>query len=187
MLIFKMNLKKYLLFIIVLSTHTAWGSPAVRLHETTYPIYGSSTQELRQQMNHLGPRSQTAQYNASTVWEIKWRYKLNETANSCKISNADILVDIHYHFPEWKNYSSSESLLQNKWNLTIDKLRKHEYEHGNNGKRAAYAIENALAKLPSMADCQRLQIHLNKTASRIIQYYHQADLELDAVTRHGVV
>lgn len=182
-----MKLLKYLLIFTFFTTEVVFANPIIDVHETTYPIYGHSVQELRQQMDRNGPRDETTQFNASTVWYIKWNYQFHEAKDSCKVSQADIYVDIHYHFPEWKNYHAAEISLQNKWNLTMEQLRAHESEHGNNGKRAGMAIENALLTLPSMANCQLLQSQIKINTDLIIQHYQHADLALDTRTRHGVV
>ena len=178
---------KYLLYCLLLVTEVVLANPSINERETTYPIYGSTVQELRQQMDQHGPRDQMTQYNASTTWYVKWNYKLDETSTSCRMAKTDIQVDILYYFPEWKNYPAAQPVLRNKWDLTMQQLRAHEREHGNNGKRAGVAIKNTLSQLPAMSNCQLLQSQVNKSTSRIIQHYHHADIELDARTAHGVV
>ena len=175
---------RFLIFIIfLLSCESILAKPIINEHELTYSIQGHSGEALRSEMNHHGPQGE-AQYHASTEWHVIWHYRLHESANFCQIVAPEILVVINYHFPEWKNYSESTTLLQTRWNATLKQLRAHEFEHGQNGKYAGFAIEKVLLQLPALPNCELLQASVKAKTENIIQYYQKKDVELDKKTHH---
>lgn len=166
---------------------SVFAAPHVRETRIHYPIYGSSGQELQNQMNTFGPASLGKQFNASTRWYVTWNYGYKLTNQSCQLTKLNIHLHVIYEYPLWVNYATSHKTLQNKWNRCLHDLETHENGHGENGKKAAMAIEDALRKIPAQANCDALQMTVNDTASQIIEKHLQDDYEYDLRTEHGRV
>lgn len=93
-----MRLIQYLTFFLIGSASAVViAQPVIHETESSYPIYGSTAMELREQMDHHGPRSNEQQFNASTVWYVKWDYSFTDDNGYCRITNSHVEVDINSH------------------------------------------------------------------------------------------
>lgn len=166
---------------------SVFAGPNVRETRLIYPIYGSTGQELQNQMNIFGPASPDQQFHASTRWYVTWNYRYKFTDNLCQLTKLNIHLHVIYEYPHWMNYAASPKTLQNKWNRCLHDLKMHENGHGENGKKAAIAVEAALQKIPAQENCDLLKITINDTANQIIEKHLQDDHEYDLKTKHGRV
>ncbi|WP_010652910.1 DUF922 domain-containing protein [Fluoribacter dumoffii] len=162
--------------------------PTVNNLQTFYKITGVTEQELRQQLNDLGPISMGRHYDAKTSWYINWNYKWrtdNEREKGCYLTEVNVTADIVTLLPAWenKNYGSSEPRL--KWENYLANLIRHEEGHGNNGREAAAELEEALLKIPPMLSCELLQSAIQNTAQNIINQHNNWDVTYDLTTQHG--
>jgi predicted secreted Zn-dependent protease len=165
----------------------AFAEPNINEKIHFYKIQGNSGQELKKQMDTLGPKTNAQQFNASTKWIVTWQYGYQEKNHICQLTSLKVDLHIHYLYPRWVNYQSSHPTLQQKWNVCLKDLNQHEKGHGKNGKNAATAVEKALLNIPPKTSCQQLMITIDNTANYIIQEYLNKDFQYDQHSQHGRV
>ncbi|WED42311.1 DUF922 domain-containing Zn-dependent protease [Legionella cardiaca] len=175
-------------FLLFFSATTGFSTPAIFKSKTFYSINGITAEELRQQMNSLGPIVYGAHFDAKTTWHINWQYTWhynNPTQNPCYLTAANVTVNITMLLPQWLNQDSASPVLKAKWNTYLIALENHEQEHEVNGIKAAEEIDAALSKISPMPTCQALKEAIDKTASDILHRHNIWDKQYDLDTTHG--
>lgn len=175
-----------IILVLLLASVNAVGVPVKHEHQVYYQINGVTPQEMREQMNQLGPFDHGKRYDANTTWNIRWRYQYSDTEAGCKIENVRVSLDITYSLPEWNAYSTADTGLKEKWDKYLAKLRLHEGTHAANGEEAAGEIEYLLNNFPILRNCQLLGVHANNKAQDIIKKTNERDIEYDNNTHHGL-
>lgn len=173
--------------ILIFMSSTSFATPIVNENVISYKIFGNSGEELQNQMNTFGPKNHSHQFNASTKWFVSWNYGYQAKNNFCELTSLKVNLHIFYILPIWMNYADSHPSLQNKWENCFVILRDHEIGHGNNGKKAAKTIENALLQIAPQKNCEQLKFVIDRIANRIIQEHLNKDFEYDTITDHGRV
>ncbi|CAM3004837.1 Predicted secreted Zn-dependent protease [Legionella steigerwaltii] len=183
-------MKKFVFILIhfVVFNAKIFATPVIYTTQTFYKITGTTEQELRNQLNQLGPFSTDQRYDAKTSWYINWDYKWhydNPSKNPCYLTEVKVTADIVTILPEWENkeYGSAESQL--KWENYLVNLSKHEEGHENNGKEVAAEIDDALLRIAPMPSCEMLQSTIENTAQSILKKHNRWDINYDATTQHG--
>lgn len=95
-----------------------------------YEITGSTANELRQEMNKLGPLDPAdgLRYDARTDWYISWNWP-GYGESECDLSQTNINYDIKVTVPFWKPTSDIDALLVERWNHYMNSLALHEQGH----------------------------------------------------------
>lgn len=175
-------------YLLLFLTFHSFATPIVEKVQSFYPIKGETAQDLRNQMDELGPSLKEDHFDAQTTWYITWKYNWqapNSSQDPCKLTDVQVLVSINILFPQWTNQNSGSSPLQAKWSKYLTALEKHEQEHENNGMEAAQEIEAALLGITSMPSCPELQTKVDSTAKSILKQHHIWDKQFDIDTNHG--
>lgn len=162
-------------------------TPTVDEQRTYYPIHGSNSQELRAQMNTLGPliggNHFDAQVNWFIHWNCHWYHDLGK--QNCAITSVDVSVLINHSMPQWENAAASDKATQTQWNNYLSHLELHESGHATNGKQAADEIEKALMNTGPKPTCDELKNELDTTAQNLIKKHEAWDVAYDTKTEHG--
>ncbi|HHF7347365.1 TPA: DUF922 domain-containing Zn-dependent protease [Legionella feeleii] len=175
-------------FLLFFFSNAAFASYTINEVKNYYQISGNTEQTLREQMGELGPVIKGHHYDAQTIWYVTWNYNWHynhPSQNPCYVKNVTVSANVTSILPAWSNQNSSTPYLQNKWNNYLNNLIKHEEGHGNNGKRAAMEIEQALLNTPAMPNCNVLKTELNMKANEIISKHNAWDTQYDMETNHG--
>lgn len=167
---------------------TAVANPVITERITYYKIYGTTAEQLRAQMNELGPVDHDKRVDAKTSWFINWSYQWhydNPSQNPCYVTSVKVTGDITYLLPEWANESEGNSPLKTQWAIYIKNLFTHEGGHAQNAKLAAIEIERALLSVQPQASCKALQNNLESTAKGFLAIHNAWDIKYDLDTDHG--
>jgi predicted secreted Zn-dependent protease len=155
--------------------------PNINTQEIYYQISGTTAQQLRQQMNKLGPRG----YDAYTEWNIKWNYRYQQRNNQCRIASVVVNTTIKITLPAWRIPANASQKLKQQWNNYLNKLRLHEQGHQQHGINASNDVFKSLNNTPAYATCSQLERAANQAGYAIIKGYNQRDLVYDQETEHG--
>jgi predicted secreted Zn-dependent protease len=166
----------------------AQSQPVVAIKTVYYPINGATAGQLRQQMNQLGPISQTSgqRFDARTDWYVRWNYQYFSQGNRCKLTAIRVRADVSIILPQWKQSANAAKGLVDRWNQYIKALRLHEDGHKDNGIATSREVLQLLKQFPAKSSCSELGAAANKAAQSIISQYSQRDLDYDRKTQHGV-
>ncbi|KTD16707.1 DUF922 domain-containing protein [Legionella jordanis] len=176
--------------LIILFHLQAWSTPIVQKSQTFYGIKGDNENELRNQLNSLGPVIKNKRFDAQTTWHISWTYSWqapNSSDESCTLKNAQVTITIEQLLPQWLDQASGSLVLQAKWNNYMAALLKHEQLHESNGMEAAQEIEAALLKIPPKDSCPDLANAVETTANAILQQHNISDQKIDIDSNYGLL
>jgi predicted secreted Zn-dependent protease len=124
-----------------------------------YNISGSTTEQLRNEMNRKGPHG----YHGYTEWNFNW---------NCKEIKATCTVTLPY----WESGESTPEL-QKKYREYWNKLARHEQGHVDIVTKNL----DATKKLTEKMDC----IHANLAWARMLQLINSESSKYDSNTDHG--
>ena len=160
-------------------------SPVETQHQQTYAIYGDSSNALRKEMNRKGVTVNGQRFDAETRWNVNWRFNNVLDDNGCRITQAQVTLDIRMTLPEWKDRAAAKPKLQQRWDHYYRALVAHEEGHARFGRQAAQGIQALLPTL-SAADCHTLNRLANDKAMGVINRYAEQERAYDRDTNHGM-
>ena len=142
-----------------------------------YDISGSTEDQLRDQLNVLGPVGYDGHKgDATTQWHITWQWPASPDG-SCRLSEMVISHTITVILPRWNPPQSAPSKLVAKWDAYLSALVEHEAGHVGlvvaNLQRVAEAIQGATCETA------------NTAGEAILSEIRKGDVEYDTVTNHG--
>jgi predicted secreted Zn-dependent protease len=142
-----------------------------------YDITGSTEDELRAQLNTLGPVGYDGyKGDATTEWFIRWNWPGYGTS-TCDLGAADISHDIKVVFPRWSPNADASPDLIAKWAAYTKVLAEHEKGH----------VDSVLENFPAIVDaikgatCETA----DSVGNEFLKELRQFDVEYDAETQHG--
>jgi predicted secreted Zn-dependent protease len=152
-----------------------------------YDVDGATAQELRADLNRLGPIDGTEhrRFDAVTHWYVRWRFTYANVGGGCEIRTVSTSADITYAFPRLLRRSSAPAILQQAFAGYLENLLVHEKGHARVGIDIAARIEAAIRRLPSAPTCAVLEDAANDLGHGLIKEANQLDIDYDAQTQHG--
>lgn len=164
----------------------AWSAPTVTVKTETYDIYGTTAQELRDQMVLFGVTWRDGKkYDALTTWFTRWRYTWESGVHSCEITGVETSVEVIHRLPKWANKNDAPPALKRRWERYIKNLMMHENGHKDLGIAAAAEIEVAISGMPPERSCEALEAAANALGERTLDSYREIETEYDRETGHG--
>jgi len=159
----------------------------VTVKYTYYDIRGSKANDLRKQMDALGPLSAKDEmhYDGRTGWSISWKSRSQNNGKECLKFTIILRMQINYTMPKWVNYNKAPVSLRRHWDKYYNALDLHEQGHGNHGVMALEEIERSVPKIQKGKSCQQLKQAFKGDVHIIIDKYNQIDVKYDEETRHG--
>lgn len=164
----------------------AWSAPTVTIKTETYDIYGTTAQELRDQMILFGVTWRDGKkYDALTTWFTRWRYTWESGVHSCEITGVETSVEVLFRLPNWANKDEAPPALKRRWERYMKNLMMHENGHKDIGIAAAAEIETAIRSMPSERSCETLEAAANALGERTLDTYREIETDYDRETGHG--
>lgn len=175
-----------LLLVIAVSASAATAEPIVTEETQYYDIEGSSTSDLRNQMNSLGIKEKDGKtYDGYTNWHISWKYRYMNINFRCMIKSVATTVKITYLYPRWTGRSFAPRELTEKWDRFMSALIQHEQGHRNIAVEAASRIEEVISRMTPRTDCRELDSEANAQGYHMLEECKKSQANYDAVTSHG--
>ena len=157
-------------------TGAATAEPMVKRNIVHYDVGGATAQDIRAELNRLGPID-------ATRWHIKWTYRYRNVGQDCAIARVAVTVDVTITVPRLKSGSPVE--LNRAFEEFAQKLMAHEEDHAQNGIDAGKRIEAAIQDIRPYPTCDALGRTANALGESLIKEANQKDVEYDARTQHG--
>ena len=142
-----------------------------------YDIEGISEEELRAQMDELGPVDSSGyKGDALAEWFISWKWPGYGT-DDCDLSKAEVSYNVEVIFPRWIPPEDASNNLIIKWFNYTYKLAKHEQGHVD------FVVDNyqIVKEAIQGATCETAE----EEAQVAIETFRDFDLEYDRQTGHG--
>lgn len=104
----------------------------VKVKTVYYDIHGKTGFELTKSMIKRGPKAAGLEHAiASTKPDIDFgKPKAVQNSRYCKVQDVDIVVNITYTYPRWRNQKGASPQLRRAWKKLYGELVKHEETHG---------------------------------------------------------
>lgn len=159
--------------------------PAVSVDTVYYDIRGSTANQLRGQMDRLGPETEGGRFDASTEWHIQWTYTYARSAASCALQEPQVDVQVTYTLPRWNPPADAPRSLADRWHAYVAALQVHEDGHRDIGIAAGEEVLRTLGELPAEATCPAMGRVANGAANQIITRHQAEERGYDRLTNHG--
>jgi len=165
------------------STSTPPPSPEVSVsaHTQYYEISGVAGDDLRAQMDELGP----GDHDVYTSWFIRWTYPDVVTDATCAVGPVEVSLSITYTLPQWDAPPGAPVDLVEKWNAYLAALQLHEAGHKDIAVAAGNEIRKTLSALPAYPSCEELHRSGEAASQDVMDRYRLQEVQYDQQTDHG--
>ena len=143
---------------ILTAASSAFATITVADSTENYLIVGSTTSDLRQEMNLKSPvrdlEDNNKTFDGNAKWTANWNFRWNNYGGTCVINSVAVLLKVIITLPKWADKTAADSATQLKWYKYIEALELHEKGHRQIDIGAAQEIERKLNGL--RADCNSI-------------------------------
>jgi len=151
-----------------------------------YQVDGATSEELRAQLDKLGPLDESGQhFAAKTDGNLNWSWSYSEGGGKCTLHDITAQLEIIFTLPRWTPPANAPAELVDKWNKFITALQVHENGHKDINIKVVNEFMMAVKTLPSYATCDELKLALDKAGQDVVDKTHQQNIAYDASTQHG--
>ncbi|MBE7183674.1 MAG: DUF922 domain-containing protein [Methylobacterium mesophilicum] len=148
----------------------------------TYNISGRTGAELVAAMDRKGPRQGfTTRAIAQTKYTVGWDFEWEVDNGSCRLSNADGLLNMTYTFPKIGNSVSPD--LQRRWTKFFSGVETHEQRHGRLAQQMMRTAEKSVTGISSRndSDCRRTLAAAKRKIATVYAKYEAQQVQFDKV------
>jgi len=161
-------------------------SPVIRVLEEVYDIRGSTAEELHREMQRLGPPAEDGRrFYGHTAWNIRWRFLVEPSGNSCRATRVEVTAYIVLTLPRWTPPQEAPEELRHRWDAFMAALRAHEEGHRDLAVAAARRVHSRISGFRT-ASCRDFNREVNREGERILDRLRTDNLRYDEETRHGM-
>jgi len=150
-----------------------------------YDVHGRTVEELRADMERLGPRIDGASYVGETGSPMRWGWRTRSMGGaSCTIHDVTVSLNAQITLPRWTPPSDAEPGLAAEWKRFVDAVEAHEAGHKDISAKAAREIIDRVQGLSG--PCSQINMRGSDVARSIVERAHEQQQAYDAETRHGL-
>jgi predicted secreted Zn-dependent protease len=140
--------------------------PGVSIDYVYYKIRGATANELRAQMDQLGPVDRFGhRHDMDTQWEVNWNYP--------------------FTFPTWEPPPGASAELVDQWNSYLKLGQIHEDGHKEVALEASREILQAFQATPAQSSCDLLEQEVDQKGQALLEQFRQKEIAYDETTDHG--
>ncbi|HOG46287.1 MAG TPA: DUF922 domain-containing protein, partial [Anaerolineae bacterium] len=142
-----------------------------------YEVSGRTAEELRAQLDALGPVDRSGQrWDAICNWDYWWSWP-GLSGGGCDLGRATVTYRVEVTFPHWAPPAEAPADLVNRWAGYVQALAVHEQGHVDRAIAAVGDIQEALA----VASCETA----NDAAQTAVARVQAENDAYDEITGHG--
>ncbi len=161
-------------------------SPPVRtrVDERTYAVTGARADEILASMDAAAPRTDGETFFGLTITQLSFRYVHRAEADSCRLRNVQVTLDVSVALPAWTPAPDAPYALRRDWARFDGSLRRHEDRHRVLAEGGA---ERVRAELDGLAGptCAEADAEARRRAERLRIETDAAHRRYDDETGHG--
>lgn len=156
----------------------------------TYTIYGSTGDDLRDEIRSCAPRDNAtdtyAEYTAQTGYYLSWQfeYGLVGTESQCRVLSPKVGLHVGIALPSWDTSYAKNAAFADQWEHFMSNLTAHENGHVELGKQYANRMLAQLQNFPS-TNCSTLEQSVNIALRNTVNSLERANQAYDDTTQHG--
>ncbi len=143
-----------------------------------YDVVGDTADELRAQLDALGPvGSDGERWDAVCNWDYWWSWPA-APGGGCDLAAATVTYEVRVTFPRWSPPAGAPPDLVARWTGFVQALAAHELGHVDRAIAGVAWVEEALRG----ADCDTA----NAAAEEAVARVQEENDAYDAATGHGM-
>ena len=171
----------------LMSSFVAFSAPVIKRDNLTYEVNGLTVQEVRKQIDQLGPMHPTEKkrYDGITLWDLKWKYQISRRGKIWIVTSRSVRLNIKVSVPKWVNRDEASPLAQRQWKIYQSNLVRHEQGHVNIAISAANAVDKYIGAYSSASSLEQMRVSIERNTKPILDRFRKYDLNYDKRTRHG--
>ncbi|MBN1123040.1 MAG: DUF922 domain-containing protein [Anaerolineae bacterium] len=122
---------------------------------------------------------------ALTAYQLGLNWELAGYANSCELTDARVVLEIVYTYPQWIAVGNPYVDLYDEWHEFMVHVIQHEEHHGALAMDCAYQLADSVAQVDTSASCDQVDAELNALlveVNRQCEITQQAFDDVEGVT-----
>lgn len=161
----------------------------VDLQDQTYPVGGSSVDEIRRQMAALGPGDSWYRYS----WRVQWTYRpatveqpslTGSSATVCGTRDVALTLIFTRILPRWESPESAPPELVEQWETFMQAVRLHGEGHRDIAVAATREIVTRLRDLET-TNCAFMEREARRLVDDILERHTEMNREYERTTEGG--
>ncbi|TIP35600.1 MAG: DUF922 domain-containing protein, partial [Mesorhizobium sp.] len=109
------------------------------------------------------------------------RVSYAQTANSCRIANAQVTVKVKVILPEWRRPRKADPQVRLFWDTLSADIKRHEERHVEIAKNHARELEDALKATYPQRTCEAAKAQAAQISAAILAKHDRAQVQFDRV------
>jgi predicted secreted Zn-dependent protease len=150
----------------------------------SYPVSGSSDEELRTELIKNGPRDKLGKARfAFADWHITWRWGLDGVGNVLP-DTIKLSCQVEITLPRLVPTKQTSPELVKRWYDFVGRVRQHELNHARHAQERAWLIRERISEAQRRVG-PLSPAAANKIAGRVLDEIQALDYAYDLSTEHG--
>ncbi|TIQ10890.1 DUF922 domain-containing protein [Mesorhizobium sp.] len=148
-----------------------------------FSVGGRTLDDIEKQLTKNGPevKSTGSRHPGATQMAFTTRVSYAQTANSCRIANAQVTVKVKVILPEWRRPRKADPQVRLFWDTLSADIKRHEERHVEIAKNHARELEDALKATYPQRTCEAAKAQAAQISAAILANHDRAQVQFDRV------
>lgn len=148
-----------------------------------FSVGGRTLDDIEKQLTKNGPevKSTGSRHPGATQMAFTTRVSYAQTANSCRIANAQVTVKVKVILPEWRRPRKADPDVRLFWDTLSADIKRHEERHVEIAKNHARELEDALKATYPQKTCEAAKAKAAEISATILARHDRAQVQFDRV------
>ncbi|RUU01356.1 DUF922 domain-containing protein [Mesorhizobium sp. USDA-HM6] len=167
---------------LILAATPAGAASLVKTY-SYFSVNGRTLDDIEKQLTKNGPevKSTGSRHPGATQMAFTTRVSYAQTANSCRIANAQVTVKVKVILPEWRRPRKADPDVRLFWDTLSADIKRHEERHVEIAKNHARELEDALKATYPQKTCEAAKVKAAEISAAILARHDRAQVQFDRV------
>jgi predicted secreted Zn-dependent protease len=177
-----MNRPLFCALVLMLAATPAGAASLVKTY-SYFSVGGRTLDDIEAQLSKNGPevKSTGSRHPGATQMAFTTRISYAQTANSCRIADAQVTVKVKVILPEWRRPRKSDPDVRLFWDTLSADIKRHEERHVEIAKNHARRLEDALKASYPQATCEAAKAKAGEITAAELARHDQDQVRFDRV------
>ncbi|RWM26560.1 DUF922 domain-containing protein [Mesorhizobium sp.] len=177
-----MNRSLLCALMLILAVMPAGAASLVKTY-SYFSVTGRTLDDIEKQLTKNGPevKSTGSRHPGATQMAFTTRVSYAQTANSCRIANAQVTVKVKVILPEWRRPRKADPEVRLFWDTLSADIKRHEERHVEIAKNHARELEDALRATYPQKTCEAAKAKAAEISAAVLARHDRAQVQFDRV------
>lgn len=177
-----MNRSLLCALMLILAVMPAGAASLVKTY-SYFSVTGRTLDDIEKQLTKNGPevKSTGSRHPGATQMAFTTRVSYAQTANSCRIANAQVTVKVKVILPEWRRPRKADPEVRLFWDTLSADIKRHEERHVEIAKNHARELEDALRATYPQKTCEAAKARAAEISAAVLARHDRAQVQFDRV------